>query len=202
LKKKLPWIDFILYGGLAFLMLVVSIVLLIVGIPLPALIALILTTLGFIIVFLLFFFRWYNSRPDYFTKHGTAVWKDRIGAVYKGRVEHAIDYYITKLPEIARTEKVELRERLPFMLKGASIEWSGKLISSVGLGWKVKDKAGLQSGKCIKVYWPGSIKNSALFHELHHMVDEIVFGHAPDYKHERTSWWNLIRKLKEDYEEI
>jgi hypothetical protein len=88
------------------------------------------------------------------------------------------------------------------MLKGAQIQWSRGLISSIGLGWKVKDKAGLQSGRCIKVHWPGMIKHSALFHELHHMVDEIVFGREPDYEHQRTKWWELIKKLKDDYEEV
>jgi hypothetical protein len=158
--------------------------------------------MGFIAVFLLFFFRWYNSRPNYFTKHGTAIWMDGINAVYRARMEHALDYYIAKLLELAKNQMTDLKGKLPFMLKGASIEWSRKLISSMGIGWKVKDKAGLQSGKNIKVHWPGSIKNSTLFHELHHMVDEVVLGLGPDYEHKRTQWWNLIRKLKEGYEEI
>jgi len=154
--------------------------------------------LGFLIVFIVVFFRWESSEPDYITKHGTAVWTDGLPIIDRERMEQALDFYIRKLPSYASQVEIST-EQLEYMLKGAQIEWSRKKISAIGIGWQVKDKAGLQSGKAIKVYWSGSIVNSALYHELHHMVDEIVIGLPPDYKHERTGWWSIIPALKKDF---
>jgi hypothetical protein len=82
------------------------------------------------------------------------------------------------------------------MLRGARIEWSSKPITLVGRFWSVRDKAGLQQGKGVMVHWQGSVLTSALFHELHHMVDEIILKRGPDYKHEDKEWWDLVPELK------
>ena len=198
MEKKVPWDNFIRYGSFTLLGLAGLICALILDPSPPALISAGSAFLGFFVVFLVVIFKWYFSTPDYTTKQGTAVWTDGLKIIDKGRMETVLDFYIKNLSKYAPYDVSPVR--LEYMLKNSNIEWSRKSVSGIGLGWLVKDKAGLQSGKYVKLHWTGSIVRSALYHELHHMVDEIILGVTPDYKHERIEWWSVIEKLKNDFD--
>lgn len=88
------------------------------------------------------------------------------------------------------------------MLSGARIVWSKDPVSSFTRFWQIHDVNGLQKGKGIEVRWMGSVSESALFHELHHMVDEIILRRSPDYKHEAEAWWDSVRVLKAKFKPI
>ena len=197
MKRKAPWVDFIMYGAFSLLGLAGLICALIFDPSLGALIASGAAFLGFLTVFIAAIFTWYFSKPDYITKHGTAVWIDKLAVITQDSMEAALDFYIENLPKYSPISISS--DQLAYMLHDACIEWSAEPVSSLGIGWAVKDKAGLQMGRNVKVHWTGSIISSALYHELLHMVDEIVLAAATDYKHERTEWWAIIIKLKNDF---
>jgi len=81
------------------------------------------------------------------------------------------------------------------MLKDSRIEWSPKKVSWVARYGAVMDKEGLQKGKGVMVHLDltyGTIAKSALFHELIHMVKEVVLQQDPDAKHEDKAWWPSV----------
>lgn len=203
MKRSIPWIDFILYGGLALLSVVGAVLAFVFDAPPPGYITALLTMAGFLVVAGIVFFRWWNSQPDYFVDPGVAIWKGGVPALTLEAMRGTFEFYIETLPKIIQDRGMGLpyanvtTHNLRLMLRNARVEWTRKPITLISKFWSVKDKAGLQQGKGVMVHWQGSIRDSALFHELHHMVDEIILERGPDYKHEDKEWWNLIPELKQ-----
>ena len=203
MKKSIPWIDFILYGGLALLSLAGVVLTLIVGTELPGYIVAGATATGFVVIAVVVFFRWWNSRPDYYVDPGVSIWNSGIPELTAQAMKTVFEYYIRMLPKIIGDFGMADRypevtaNALREMLRNARVEWTRKPITLIARFWSVKDKAGLQQGKGVMVHWQGSVKDSALFHELHHMVDEIILKRGPDYKHEDKEWWHLVPELKQ-----
>lgn len=198
MKKYFPWADLFLYGGLA-LASIISVIIAActtqewsIGKIMP----LVLVPLAFTGIATLVVLKKLSTKPDFMTKQGVHVWSGGIKEVTKDLMERAIDYYIEKLPEKSLIHEEELR----IMFFGSKIEWTKSRIGLIGIGWAVKDVAGLQQRRSVVVEWKGSIRKSALFHEFHHMVDEIVKGIPPDYKHENEYWWKIIPILKEGFD--
>lgn len=129
--------------------------------------------------------RWL-ARPAFITKQGTAVWVAPTGPLLS-EIEEFLDFYIEHVAELwPQATEYKIKE----MLSGARIEFVNRLITLGGFGWSIKDAYGLQKGKIIKVkYNTCHLENTALCHELHHMIDELVFNVPPDYQHKLTVWW-------------
>jgi len=148
---------------------------------------------------LTFLFKGYFSEPDFVTKHGTKVWVGKC-SVFIDDMNDILDFYTEKLPQLCNKFLITITSTdLRKMLNNASIVLSDKPLSVIGIGWQIREAAGLQRGRQIIVYLKDGLIESALFHELHHMIDEIILGVKPDYKHERTQWWNLVPILKQHY---
>lgn len=199
MKKSPPWQDIMIYGGLTLVSLICLAVVLTLDIPLPGIITLAATSAGFLAVFLVFFIKWVLSKPDFVTLQYVGVWTDGQKEITKELMDKALKFYKENLPEMSGN--IITCAQISNMLGGATIEWKKGRVSAIGIGWQAKDKAGLQSGKSIMVQWKGSISASALFHELHHMIDQCVLCVPCDYKHERLEWWSIVDRLKIEFAE-
>ncbi len=207
MKRHIPWIDFVLYGGLALLSVVLALVF-VWDTEVGGVVALLATTLGFVTVAVVVFFRWFLSQPDFvIDQYGVYVWTGDLNHLKtdtaKERLTEVLDLFVRALPEFIKKEMPEncpeqmvTSSDLSQMLYESRIEFCRNKITLFSkFGWTVKDKAGLQMGKGVMVRWTNSFIKSALYHELFHMVDEIILKRSPDYKHEEE-WWKLLSKLK------
>lgn len=145
------------------------------------------------------------SRPDYVTTQGAAVWMATtpIGKQPKKvHMEEAFEHLISRLPELATDSRIQIAS-LEKLVRKVCVEWTGSPITILSrYGWQVKDKAGLQQGTRIMVWWKGWVKQTAFFHEMGHMVRQELLGKDIDYKHEDTEWWKTIEKLNGEFDEI
>lgn len=131
----------------------------------------------------------YFAKPAFITKQGVAVWTCSTGPLLS-EIEDFLDFYIESVPEVWPQAT---KENITEMLRGAKIEFVTKLISIMGIGWAIKDAYGVQQGNTIKVkYNLCHLETTALCHELHHMMDELVFKVPPDYQHKLTVWWYTV----------
>jgi hypothetical protein len=207
-RRFVPWFNFILYGGLALLALGAATWVSCYEQPIGAYIAAWATAAGFLGVFVVIFFKWFSKRPDYIV-HGAAVWTAGIRYLYKQHMDDALEFYITRLPQLLEEANLEKYEgkygkvtssKLACMLVGARVEWTDRAISMATRFWTIRDANGLQQGRDVMVRWMGGIAGSALFHELHHMVDELILERGPDYAHANKAWWDLVPLLKKGFE--
>jgi len=156
-----------------------------------------------VLIDLIFLFKGYFSKPDFITRHGTKIWIGKC-PISVGDMNDILDFYIERLPKLCKVSELAYPRSITVstlqqMLNNASIVWSDRPPSVIGIGWCIKEAAGFQRGKQILLHFKDNLLESALFHELHHMIDEIILGVKPDYKHERTQWWNLVPILKQHY---
>jgi hypothetical protein len=197
MRKKLPITNFVFYGGLslfAITMFIISIFTDGRAVPISIMGA---VALAFGLLFGIMVYQWYKSCPDYITKHGIAVWTNNISGVHRILLEYAIDVFLEEFPKQYTVATVDLLKQ---MLKDSAIEWNTTPVSWLSVGWNVRDKAGLQSGKHIKVQYLGDIGKTALFHELAHMVHEIVVGYIIDYRHDQdTQIWKAVDNVTAIY---
>jgi hypothetical protein len=203
--RYIPWTDFLLYGGLA----VVSVAAAIWAVLTPqdwevgGVIAVILVPSAFVVLAVVIIGGKLLSRPD-FVVFGMSVWMgDVVAPSAKFVMVEAIEVFVEKFPGLARKHGFDGRVQsgaLTKMIDGVRCEWrSGKISMISRWGWAVKDKAGLQSGKSIVVQWRGEISESAFYHELGHMVREMVLNIDVDYKHEDVEWWEAVREVKAEF---
>jgi hypothetical protein len=205
MRRSIPWVDFILYGSMGVVGLVVSIAVPFTTDEIPAWISTWAAGLGFIVVALVVFCRWFKSQPDYQEDtYGVSIWHGGIRQLKNAKAAHKnlFNFFVDALPPLiakhlpeTAPERGVTPQKLSAMLYGARLEWSGRPVSAIGIGWTMKDKAGLQQGRSMVVHWNGSVAGSALFHELLHMVDDVILG-IYDPKHERKDWWALVPKMK------
>jgi len=199
MRKFIPIIDILVYGSLALFSIIATIIAFLTPQewPLIKIIIALIVPVGFITLAAIVFISKWTSRPDYITDQGTAIWSGGISNLSEqfamAKMSAALHFFATELPKMVPGIT---SETLNIMLNQAKIDWKNKSLTLVGIGWTVKDKAGLQDGNGIMLYWNGSIIHSALFHELFHMVDELVLHKAPDYKHENTGWWEIATELE------
>jgi len=123
------------------------------------------------------------------------VWTDGIKEVEPGLIRAAITHFIRT---VSTTTTFTL-DQLEDMLDGSGIEFRKGLLTWRGLGFVMEGKEGLQKGKWMAVHWRGSIKDSAFFHELCHMLDEVVRNHY-DPKHEDSLLWGLEHQLNKTFQ--
>lgn len=154
------------------------------------------------------FFRKWTKRPDFVTKHGTAVWTDGIEEVTPDLMERALDRFLAVMAE---EQSEAAPSELEAMLRRTSVEWKRGLVSFMASGYELRDKAGIQSGYKIMVQWAGNIADSALNHELLHEVNATVRlprikskarrddFHLQNLRHEEASWWMLEGMLADDF---
>jgi len=206
MKRYIPWVDILVFGGLAMLALVAEVVVLLFGkeVTVTGHTVMGATAATFIFIAIVVLLKKYKSRPDYIDKHGVATWIDGIQVLRDDlRVYRAMQFFAQRLPALLAAEfpaylhgSRVTTANIIHMYDGMQIEWRRKPLSVMSRwGWSVKDKAGLQQGKSIMLHWQGSVVESALYHELLHAVDELVLHQPPDYKHEKA-WWKLLVPLK------
>lgn len=149
-------------------------------------------------------------QPDFRDiRYGVSVWAGGIDYFSKrvGRKAHrgALKFFVSHLPRISREflppsapECGLTSNRLEKMLRGVRVQWKrGPIRRWRYWGWSAVDIAGAQKRNTIVLRWQETISMSALFHELQHMVDEVVFGRY-DPKHQNEPWWRLTLKLKQE----
>jgi hypothetical protein len=205
MRRPIPWFNFIFYGGLALISVVASIIVPFLTDELPAWLCMWLTSAGFVTVAFVVFYSWLRSVPDYTEDtYGVSIWHGDVIQLRQAKDAHKnmFDFFVKTLPQLidehlpeTAPEREITPQKISSMLYGSFLQWTTKKISLMGIGWSVKDVAGAQRGKGMMVMWNGSMAGSALFHELFHMVDEIILG-IVDYKHERKDWWALVSELK------
>jgi hypothetical protein len=206
MRGYVPWKDWLLYGGLA----AVAIVSAGVAALTPQewstgkILVLVLVPVAFLVVSAIVLVGKYRSRPDFISKHGIAVWTGGV-PLDKAQFERLTYVFIRMLPSLVKShlsptdvECSDISENnLRGMLNGARVEWRRKPITIFSRwGWVVKDKEGLQQGRSVMVHWTESLISSAYYHELMHMVDEIVLHRGVDYTHKDVKWWGLVTNLK------
>lgn len=197
-KKWFPWIDLIFFGSIAIIAVALSILAASTQQEwdIGKIVVLIVTPIAFTgLAIVIVVYKWF-SKPDFTTKHGTYVWRNNISGLTKIVVEKALDFFVEQVPLFYPNIKPA---ELEGMLQDAKIEFRDGGITLYAIGWDVRDKSGLQQGRAIMVKWNGSIVESAFFHELMHVVDEIIFHKEPDYKHENLGWWNFEGVLNSDF---
>lgn len=68
--------------------------------------------------------------------------------------------------------------------------------------WANDLKNGMQDGKHIKLAWSDyGVAGSALFHELHHRVDQVAFERY-DLDHSNEDWWAYVRIIKGGWNDL
>lgn len=192
-KRFFPWLDIFLFGGIGLFGVVVAILatlnrnntwwgILLAWVVVSAFIAVAVTVVWGKLA----------SRPNFITRHGVAVWTGGIEEITQQMVEQAFIDYALLMDNVTIDGITITREKLYAMYEKVMVEWSGARVSSIGNGWFIKDAAGLTKDFGILVWWPGSIRSSALFHELHHIVWREILGKQPDYDHKEVAWWRLL----------
>ena len=206
MDRYIPWKDWLLFGGLALLSVIGSIAAALTPqeFPLGKIVTLVSVPLALVGIAIAVLVSKYRSRPDFIDCHGIAVWKKGAVSLTRAVFEANIAFFIAALPRLIQSHLPEgAREHratatcLVLMFQDSRVAWQSKPISLMSKwGWNIKDKAGLQQGKRIRVQWGKTIAGSAFFHECLHMVDELVLQRAPDYAHENKPWWALVSELK------
>ncbi|RLC88667.1 MAG: hypothetical protein DRJ03_01980 [Chloroflexi bacterium] len=204
MRPSVPWVNFILYGGLALLAFTAAVWASCYEQPIGAFVSVWAAAAGFLAVFVVVFVGWFVRFPTFIAR-GVSVWDGDIRFITETAVVDALKFYVERLPTLLEEQHmaekhVVTSDALWTMLFTAQIEWTDKPITLISRFWQIRDANGLQQGKSIMVRWTGSISGSALFHELHHMVDEIVLKRSPDHKHENKHWWALVPMLKRESE--
>lgn len=206
MRGYVPWKDWLLFGGIALLSVVGSVIAALTPQEWSTgkIVVLVLVPVAFVTIAVIVLLAKYRSKPDFVDKHGIAVWADGIPEVRNvEKFERAVFVFVRVLPELIRRqlpqdapEREVTSQHLKKMFRGARVEWSRKPISLFSRwGWSMKDKAGLQQGKGAMVYWNGSLVTSAMYHEFFHMVDEVILGRY-DPTHSRRPWWSLVPEMK------
>ena len=205
IRRFVPCIDIVISGGMALLNIWV-VVLGGVGSQdwgVGRVISLIAILLSFFVVAGIIIGRLF-SKPDYITKQGVAVWS--VGRLpTQELMEHAIEFFIERLPTLCIEWKVENNIRiypgmLGFVLDGVCCEWRDAPITAFSSrGWRVKDKGGLQHGQNVMVRWTGDMSDTALFHELGHVVRQRLLTLPVDREHKDTDWWKMIEGLDMEF---
>lgn len=148
------------------------------------------------------------QRPDFITKHGTAVWVDGVEAINLALMDRALDRF---LEVMAQEQREASPDELAKMLARTSVEWKRGRVSLIASGYELRDKAGIQHGYKIMVQWPGNIADSALYHELLHEVNQMIRlprlktaeerdnFHLENMRHAEASWWHLEGCLVDDF---
>ncbi len=203
--------DVLLHGGLSLLAVGVFVAALVTDTPTPGVVVAALSAAGFILVAVAKFLQCDNEQPKYKTKQGTFVYSD-VETVFGSTVpppdemELALEFFAYTFPQLAiespyltGAEQAISQPEILRMFDGAHIRWRRGRISMFRKYWRCVDKSGLQDGKECIVHWPGGVIQSALFHELIHMVDEIILQRPTDYAHTNSHWWELIVFLKRHY---
>jgi len=207
-KRWIPLIDIIFFGAFWLLGIAATVGALITPQEwdLAKKIAVIAIPVGFTIFVVTFFILRWRSRPNFIAQipeipyeDGVAVWVNNT-EMNQELMEKSIRFFIEIFSKLADLPEEEIIS----ILSLSSCEWRKTRISMMGMGWYVKDKAGIQKGKGVIVQWQPDIINTALFHEWIHMVDEYHRGpkeglkYMPDYKHEGP-WWSLESKLNAEW---
>jgi hypothetical protein len=189
---KVPWLDFFLFGGFFLFSAAVLIVTLLNDPTLTAIIVFSVSTAGFGVVFTFILVRWFKSLPDFCLTDGTLVWTDGINTITPGLMQRALDFYQRRLVKFIFTiNEAKVREAIASLC----IWWSKDLVSFHSKSYHLVDKEGLQLGKDIKVHWRGTVSSSALFHEIHHVVQEVVMLKYPDLEHNDREWWQIEQEI-------
>ena len=206
MRRYVPWVDILVFGGLAALALTAQLLVLFIGedVTVAGHTAMGATTAAFIFIAIVVLLKKYKSRPDYIDNHGVSVWTDGIQVLRDDlRVYRAMQFFAQRFPVLIAAEltlhsqeQAVTSAQIIRMYDKMQITWRRKPLNVMSRwGWTMKDKAGLQQGKSIMLHWKGSVTDSALYHELIHAVDELLLKQPPDYKHKKA-WWKFVVPIK------
>jgi hypothetical protein len=203
--------DVALHGGLSLLATIVFVIALVADTPLQGIIVAGLSAAGFILIAIAKVIQSKPVLPQYKTKQGTEIFSDVESVLGNymptpDEMDQALDFFAYTLPLLTSSnpylsgpEQSLSQPEILRMFDGAKIHWRKDKTTMFRRYWKCVDKSGLQDGKECIVHWPGGVIQSALFHELIHMIDEVILKRAPDYAHKNMHWWELIVFLKRHY---
>jgi hypothetical protein len=130
--------------------------------------------------------RW-RARPTYELTGGTQVWTNGID-VPRAAMETAVRAVIDRLPLLV-DHRVE-GPALESMFAIARVEF---VRGPILLG--DHEVAGWQRGPYMRVRWLGGLHENAFFHEVIHMVHDVVLRSNPDYRHSLHIWWSACAEL-------
>lgn len=203
MRGYMPWFEIYVYSGVALIVgIIAAIATILYGTitPVEGLACLWGCVVAFMIVCYLFVLKAIDKQPTFVTQHGIAVWTNGISNASKQVIEVATEFYIHAVVTDTALRVASIYDKvtpaaLERMFQGSTLEWKKSSITMAGYGWSVKDVAGLQQGKSVIVQWNDNIKQSALFHEWHHMVDEVVLNRATDCAHTNVLWWGTLTRM-------
>jgi len=208
--KHINLFDILLYGGLALIATVLSIVLAFFqeSWDVGKVIVMITVPLAFVGIALVVLLRQYFSMPDWTTEQGMLVWSKSIPffdyETGKQILDKFLDSFANRLPKLMQRNCGFCPfgpQAVRSLFLNTKLQWTTKPISLMGIGWSVKDKAGLQQGFSIMVHWSGgSLTKTALTHELMHLVRQKLVSKQIDYKHEDRAWWTIVKPLNKAIE--
>lgn len=129
-----------------------------------------------------------GEEPTFYTAQGTAIWTHDQDEVTEESISSALELF---------TESVSVNfgeNDVRSMLRRASVEFTTNPIEYAG-----EQYAGLQHGLFAQVYWLGGVGTNSLYHELMHMLLEMVLHREADLDHSEKKWWDMVRLAKTGY---
>lgn len=160
--------------------------------PVPGVVILLAVIWGAWAIFGIFLWQRWRSKPDFELSNGAVVWTGGISEITAERVEAAIKFFIAKAAEKTGTVESAVSE----MCSKLRIEFVDGRVSWGGLAYN-----GIASGFRVKVNWLGGFKKNAFFHELIHVLQEMVLNKPRDYDHEDSVLWSLVGEMKREFAE-
>jgi hypothetical protein len=134
-----------------------------------------------LLVLLPFIFSCQND-PTFTTKQGTKVFLDDSLQISQEELENSLDCFTNvENPPIDQEKALK-------MLSNIEIRFSKELY------FNGKRYYGLQQAYLVLLEFPGSMENTALWHELVHAYQENVLG-VFDYQHTRDEWKNISKYI-------
>lgn len=206
-RRGIKPVDLLAFGGIALVFIGVTIGAVLTSqewsiVKIAILVIVDAVGLGFVIAY--FIGKWI-ALPDFTTTHGTAFWVNGLESPDLELMEKALDHFLKVMHE-EQTEATE--DQLRNLLTKTGVEWKRSRVSLVTSRWELRDKAGIQYGYRLLVQWPGSVADSAFYHELLHEVNQFIRRpkstdvqqfDIDDIQHKEASWWRLEGLLVDDF---
>lgn len=192
-NSYIPWKDMCVYGGMSLF----GITCIVIGIvtkqvwSIGGIVSLVLSGTTFLIVGIVVIIKKWRSRPDYVGKYG-AIWLcDGI------KISHTINvlcFFIHSFPKLYNVKQKDLEN----MIEQMELVWWPNPIPYTG--GKTIFASGLQRYRHIDVYFRNrDIANTSLYHELAHMIHEMIEYRSVDWEHGDIKIWGAVKKCCENY---
>lgn len=135
-----------------------------------------------------------STPPAYITRHGLRVWTSGL-PISCGAMDRAVLYYINKVVEV---DPALTKARLYIAFSKVKIDWRKGRVARFRQGWEVVEPDGVLYYRNIRLRWADPISSSRLYHMLHHVVSDVLYGDV-DAQHTRREFWECCENIRIGY---